>query len=151
MKHLIAKVIVFAFMLVMSFNSFSNAGHVYQSFVTHNEENEPYNNYSYYILRRGIIVQLANYVVQNNARWNFQSDWKFLQAVINFDTGNVVSNTNGKNLIKWLTEDMGIECDPHAHETQHNYADVAYSWCYDNSRADASHRFKFQDGIILSY
>lgn len=126
MKSLITKIVVSAFILVMCVNTLSNAGHVYQSFVTHNEENEPYNNYNYYILRRGIIVQLANYVVQNNARWNFQSDWKFLQAVINFDTGNVVSNTNGKNLIKWLTEDMGIECDPHAHESQYNYADVAY-------------------------
>jgi hypothetical protein len=104
----------------------SHARHLYLSFVTHNEENEPYNNYSYYILRRNLIVQLAQYVVQNNAVWNFQSDWKFLQYVSVFDTGSVVSNTNGKNLIKWLTEDMGIYCDPHAHETQYNYADVAY-------------------------
>ena len=104
----------------------SHARHLYLSFVTHNEENEPYNNYNYYILRRNLIVQLAQYVVQNNAVWNFQSDWKFLQYVSVFDTGSVVSNTNGKNLIRWLTEDMGIYCDPHAHETQYNYADVAY-------------------------
>ena len=121
-----AKAIVFTVLISLSATSFSLAGNIYQSFVTHNEENEPYNNYNYYILRRGIIVQLAQYVVQKNACWNFQSDWKFLQAVNNFDTGSVVSNTNGKNLIKWLTEDMGVECDPHAHETQYNYADVAY-------------------------
>ena len=116
---------VLAFFAAVS-GELSHARHLYLSFVTHNEENEPYNNYNYYITRRNLIVQLAQYVVQNNAVWNFQSDWKFLQWVANFDTGSVVSNTNGKNLIKWLTEDMGIYCDPHAHETQYNYADVAY-------------------------
>ena len=35
-------------------------------------------------------------------------------------------NTNGKNIIKWLSEDKGVECDPHAHENAYNYADVAY-------------------------
>lgn len=122
------KIFLFAgiLLLLSSSHQTAHSAHLYQSFVTHNEENEPYNNYNYYILRRNLIVQLAQYVVQNNAVWNFQSDWKFLQAVYNFDTGSVVQNTNGKNLIKWLTEDMSIECDPHAHETQYNYADVAY-------------------------
>jgi len=99
---------------------------VYLTFVTHNEENEPYNNFNYYIVRRNVIVQLAEIVVSKGAKWNFQSDWKFLFWVKNFDTGSVVTNTNGKNLIKWLTEDKGIICDPHAHEVSHNYADVAY-------------------------
>lgn len=122
------KVILIAGILILLIVRYqpAKAAHLYLSFVTHNEENEPYNNFSYYNLRRNLIVQLAQYVVQNNAVWNFQSDWRFLQAVYNFDTGSVVQNTNGKNLIKWLTEDMNIECDPHAHETQYNYADVAY-------------------------
>ena len=76
--------------------------------------------------RRNIIVQLAEYVQLKGVKWNFQSDWKFLTAVKNFDTGSVIQNTNGKNLMKWLIEDKGISCDPHAHETQYNYADVAY-------------------------
>lgn len=96
------------------------------TFVTHNEENENYTNYSYYILRRNIIVQLADYVQLKGVKWDFQSDWKFLTAVKNFDTGSVILNTNGKNLLRWLTEDKGVSCDPHAHETSHNYADVAY-------------------------
>ncbi|MBS1551212.1 MAG: hypothetical protein JST15_03970 [Bacteroidetes bacterium] len=96
------------------------------TFVTHNEENENYTNFNYYILRRNIIVQLAEYVQLKGVKWDFQSDWKFLVAVKNFDTGSVIINTNGKNLIKWLVEDKGISCDPHAHESQYNYADVAY-------------------------
>ncbi len=96
------------------------------TFVTHNEENENYTNFNYYILRRNIIVQLAEYVQLKGVKWDFQSDWKFLVAVKNFDTGSVILNTNGKNLLKWLVEDKGVSCDPHAHESQYNYADVAY-------------------------
>lgn len=118
---------IFSFIVILnSFNELKATTPVYLTFVTHNEENEIYNNFNYYILRRNITVQLADYVVKKGVKWDFQSDWKFLVAVKNFDTGNVVSNTNGKNLIKWLTEDMGISCDPHAHENQYNYADVAY-------------------------
>ncbi|MDQ3019490.1 MAG: hypothetical protein M3R36_02815 [Bacteroidota bacterium] len=94
---------------------------------THNEDAEPYNNYNYYRIRRNFVVQLADSIAAREVKWNFQSDWKFLQAVKNFDTGNVVLNTNGKNLIKWLIEDKGIDCDPHSHESNgYNYADVAY-------------------------
>jgi len=100
---------------------------IYLTFITHNEDAEPYNtNFNYYILRRNILVQLADYVQSHNVKWDFQSDWRFLQGVRNFDTGSVISNTNGKNIIRWLTEDKGIECDPHAHENAYNYADVAY-------------------------
>ncbi|MCY7361814.1 MAG: hypothetical protein LH629_07070 [Ignavibacteria bacterium] len=128
----------YLFNLVLIFTSFflqNNSTFLYSqtstsvsiTFVTHNEDAEPYNtNYSYYILRRNIVVQLADYVQLKSVKWNFQSDWRFLQAVINFDTGSVIQNTNGKNIIRWLTEDKGVSCDPHAHENQYNYADIAY-------------------------
>lgn len=100
---------------------------VYLTFTTHNEDGEPYNNFIYYKTKRNFIVQLADSIIKRGVKWSFQSDWKFLQAVKNFDTGSVVLNTNGKNLIKWLTEDRGIKCDPHSHEANgYNYADVAY-------------------------
>lgn len=118
---------IFSFILILnSFNDVKATAPVYLTFVTHNEKNENYTNFSYYILRRNIIVQLADCVVLKNVKWDFQSDWKFLVAVKQFDTGSVVLNTNGKNLLKWLVEDKGISCDPHAHESQYNYADVAY-------------------------
>lgn len=100
---------------------------VYLTFTTHNEDAEPYQNFNYYLPRRNFIVRLADSVSKKGAIWDFQSDWKFLQAVKNFDTGSVLQNTNGKNLLKWLKEDMGIEIDPHSHEANgYNYADVAY-------------------------
>lgn len=124
------KKFLFALLLVsasfVAENSFSMAP-VYLTFTTHNEDAEPYQIYNYYIARRNFVVQLANMLQGKNIKWDFQSDWKFLQAVKNFDTGNVVQNTNGKNLLKWLVEDRGISCDPHSHEANgYNYADVAY-------------------------
>ena len=84
-------------------------------------------SFSYYKSKRDLLVQLANIVQSKGAVWSFQSDWKFLLGVSMFDSGSVVSNTNGKNLIKWMVEDKGIFCDPHSHEANgYNYADVAY-------------------------
>src|SRR3990170_8224410 len=76
---------------------------LYLHFVTHNEENDVFlTNYSYYILNRNNIIQLANTVVSKNVKWNFQSDHAFLRAVIKYDTGSTTNNTNGKNIIRWL-------------------------------------------------
>ncbi len=110
-----------------SYLTSQNNPKLYLHFVTHNEENDVFlNNYSYYILNRNNIIQLANVVVSKNVKWNFQSDHAYLRAVIKYDTGSTTNNTNGKNIIRWLVEDMGITCDPHAHETSYNYADVAH-------------------------
>ncbi len=100
---------------------------VYMTLVSHNEDNSPWTTYSFYKPKRDLLVQLANTVQSKGAVWSFQSDWKFLLGVIQFDTGSVVANTNGKNLIRWMVEDKGVICDPHSHEANgYNYADVAY-------------------------
>lgn len=100
---------------------------VYMTLVSHNEDNSNWTTYSFYKPKRDLLVQLSNIVQSKGAVWSFQSDWKFLLGVLMFDTGSVVSNTNGKNLIKWMVEDKGVICDPHSHEANgYNYADVAY-------------------------
>ncbi len=99
---------------------------VYLTLVSHNEDNVQWLTYNYYIQRRNYLVQIANIVQSKGAIWDFQSDWRFLQAVMRFDTGSVVANTNGKNLLRWFAEDKGVICDPHSHENGYNYADVAY-------------------------
>ncbi len=99
---------------------------VYLTLVSHNEDNIQWLTRNYYIQRRNQLVQIANVVQSKGAIWDFQSDWRFLLAVQQFDTGSVVSNTNGKNLLRWFVEDKGVICDPHSHENAYNYADVAY-------------------------
>jgi hypothetical protein len=124
MKSFILPVFIF---LVSVTTAFSQHAPVYLTLVSHTEDNGPWTTFNYYKSKRDLFVQIANIVHSKGAVWSFQNDWKFLQGVMMFDTGSVVSNTNGKNLIKWMTEDMGIFCDPHSHEANgYNYADVAY-------------------------
>ena len=70
------------------------------------------------------LVRFADMLFENGVMFNYQSDWNFLLAAANYDTGT--QTTNGKNIIRYLREDLGFEVDTHAHETQYNYADVAY-------------------------
>lgn len=118
------------FLITISLNhgiTAQNHPPVYMTLASHNEDNSNWTTYSFYKPKRDLLVQLANIVQTKGAAWSFQSDWKFLLGVAMFDTGSVVSNTNGKNLIKWMVEDKGIFCDPHSHEANgYNYADVAY-------------------------
>ncbi len=108
-----------------------NTTPVYVSIVSHNEEpkNSAYEDYTknrdYYLLHRENLRKFALMLSQHNVKYNFQSDWTFLVACLMFDTDSVIKNTNNKNIVRWLKEDIKAEVDPHAHETEYNYADVA--------------------------
>ncbi len=103
---------------------------IYVSIVSHNEEPltgqypDFTSNEDTFWVHRNAVVRFAQMLHDKGVKYNFQSDWNFLMAEIMFDTGT--SSTNNKNLIKYLVEDLGFEVDPHAHETNYNYADVAY-------------------------
>ncbi len=75
---------------------------------------------------RAYVKQIADMIRTKGAKWNYQSDWNFLLAAQQFDKGD--ASTNGKNLLQWMAEDNNgqIQLDPHAHQNQYNYADVAY-------------------------
>jgi hypothetical protein len=92
----------------------------------HNEEATPYHlNSEIFRRQRTALVTFAEMLKRNRVKFNFQPDWTFLQAVYYFDREPGPADTNGKNIIRWLLEDMAFEVNPHAHETQCNYADVA--------------------------
>lgn len=71
------------------------------------------------------IREFAEELKENNVKYNFQSDWNFLLAIGKYDKEGT-PETNNKNLLRYLHEDLGVGIDPHAHETTYNYADVAY-------------------------
>jgi len=105
-------------------------GVLHLTIVSHNEEPSAkrpdyLNDRVYYLQNRTLLVQLVETISKRGAAYNFQSDWNFLQAVAKYDQGDVTSNTSGKNIIKWMVEDRGVQVDPHAHESKYNYADVA--------------------------
>ncbi|MBI5058513.1 hypothetical protein HZB60_01890 [candidate division KSB1 bacterium] len=108
-----------------------NAPPIYVSVVSHNEE--PPGNPDYlssaiiYNNHRTALVEFANMLAGlfgGGVRYNYQSDWNFLQAVDAYDTGT--ESTNNKNVVRWMYEDLGYSIDPHAHESEYNCADVAY-------------------------
>ena len=104
---------------------------VYVTVVSHNEEGGGggpvyTDDQNFYLQNRTLVKLLAETITSRGAAYNFQSDWNYLKAVAMFDVGSVTTNTNGKNIVCWMKEDLGVEIDPHAHETLYNYADVAY-------------------------
>ncbi|MCK4342304.1 MAG: hypothetical protein KAY37_11345 [Phycisphaerae bacterium] len=103
---------------------------IYVSIVMHNEEplsglypdfvNDP----PAFWQHRDALVQFVNMLFDHGVMFNYESDWNFLQAAQMYDNGT--PSTNGKNIVRYIKEDLGFEVDPHAHESQYNYADVAY-------------------------
>lgn len=101
---------------------------VYINIVSHNEENYTYfsNPTSFYNMRPRIL-QMAQVTAAKGAKWHLGSDNVMLRAIIKCDTGSVQLNTGGLNVLKYVstTYPNNVECDPHAHESTYNYADIA--------------------------
>jgi hypothetical protein len=74
-------------------------------------------NQAQYAQYRALVKQIADMMRSKGAKWNYQSDWNFLDAGLKYDKGD--ASTNNKNLFRWLAEDNGgqIQLDPHAHES----------------------------------
>ncbi|MFH0980409.1 MAG: hypothetical protein V2A79_02590 [Planctomycetota bacterium] len=104
---------------------------VYVTIVSHNEEPgggrpDYMADQNFYLQNRDLVKLMAETITSRGAAYNFESDWNYLKAVAMYDVGSVTDDTGGKNIVRWMKEDLGVEVDPHAHETQYNYADVAY-------------------------
>ncbi len=104
---------------------------VHVSVITHSEEykktgSEPdyVNDEDAFWSARKNVVNFAEMLHEEGVKYNYQSDWTFLLAATKFDKGD--ESTNGKNFLRYLKEDLGFEIDPHAHESEYSYADVAY-------------------------
>jgi hypothetical protein len=109
---------------------------LYVSVVSHNEEDErrfgSLDTREGYLEFRESLLKFAHMLKRYGAKYNWQSEMRFLRAVERFDKSKVLESTNGKNIVRYLKEDLGFEVDPHSHETgyikseAYNYADVAY-------------------------
>ena len=105
---------------------------VYVVLFMHNEDgvfgnlNEPQTQ-TQYIRHRNTLVEFGELLNMYNTPFCWQSDWKFLQAVLKYDTPVLMDSTTGKNLVRFLSEDCGITVEAHSHENYgYNYADVAH-------------------------
>jgi hypothetical protein len=107
-------------------------GVVYVSLFMHNEDSalgdlsQP-DTRTVYLNKRQGLVDFARMLKRNGVAFCWQSDWKFLEGVLLYETPELMAVTNNKNLVRWLSEDMGLSVDAHSHENYgYNYADVAY-------------------------
>jgi len=109
---------------------------VYVTIISHNEERTSrFGRLDYeegYLEFRNSLLRFANMLKKHEAKYNWQSEMRFLRSVEKFDKGTVLESTNGKNIVRYLKEDLGFEVDPHCHEVGYvdgeiyNYADIAY-------------------------
>jgi len=100
---------------------------LYIQFVSHNEDNIGYkDNINQYLAARNNLKSVAQGFQTRNVKWNLGSDYSMLFAALKYDTNSVIVNTAGKNILKYLKEDYGVECDPHSHESKYNYGTIAY-------------------------
>lgn len=104
---------------------------IYVSFASHNED-EFHPDYPNYIddeatfwEHRANAIAYAEMLVSHGVKYDFQTDWNFLLAVQKYDQGD--DSTSGKNILRYLHEDLGVDIDPHSHENGgYNFVDVAY-------------------------
>ncbi len=121
-------IFVFGLFIISTANHIvAQAPKLFITIVSHNEDNIGYDvSSSLYYSKRLAMVGTCNMFQTKNVKYNYGGEWVALEAIANLDTGSVLANTNGKNILRWLVEDLGFECDPHSHETTRNYADVHY-------------------------
>ncbi|CAM2005371.1 hypothetical protein [Acanthopleuribacter pedis] len=72
---------------------------------------------------RDNLVERLQLIPSHGAALNWQSDHVVLEAILDFENQVDQSNTNDKNIVRYLVEDLGFSVDPHAHTSY--CADVA--------------------------
>lgn len=80
-----------------------------------------------YLRLRASLIAIAQRAAAHQLQWTLQPDWKYLEAARVYEDAETTAGTNGKNLFRYLREDLGVVIDPHSHENGgYNYTDVAY-------------------------
>lgn len=100
---------------------------LYIQFVSHNEDNFAYlDNVNNYLAARNNLKTVGQSFQSRAVKWNLGSDYILLKAALKYDTNSVLTSTSGKNILKYLKENLGVECDPHSHESRYNYGTIAW-------------------------
>jgi hypothetical protein len=103
---------------------------IYVTFFSHNEDEQDWqrllNDEQEYLHYRSVLIAKIKLLHQYNAVVNWESEYVVLNAMKKYEKGDLLKATNGKNVLRWMVEDMGMKVDPHGHLFQYNYADLAY-------------------------
>ncbi|MBW2699268.1 MAG: hypothetical protein JRF33_00485 [Deltaproteobacteria bacterium] len=103
---------------------------VYVTFYSHNEEGGYWeslvdDSVAYGEYRADLVAKIT-LLRQHGAVLNWESDHSVLRAMAAHEQGALLDETQGKNVLAWMVEDMGMVVDPHGHLTTYNYADLAH-------------------------
>ncbi|MCX5745939.1 MAG: hypothetical protein NT062_25965 [Proteobacteria bacterium] len=109
------------------------AGQVHVVLFTHIEDSAPAGTLgsdqsrTVYLGLRAKMIEMAERSAAHDLRWVLQPDWKWLEAARLYEDSTTTATTGGKNVLRYLHEDLRVTIDPHSHENGgYNYADVAY-------------------------
>jgi hypothetical protein len=108
-------------------------GGVYVVMFTHIEDNTPMGELGTpmsrmaYVEFRERLIEFAERTTSHGLTWVLQPDWKLLEAALLVEDAELMSNTGGQNVLRYLAEEHGVVIDPHSHENGgYNYTDVAH-------------------------
>ena len=108
-------------------------GAVHVVLFTHIEDNTPggvigtTTSRTSYMNLRARLIELAERSRSHGLAWSLQPDWKYLEAARVYEDAQTMATTGGKNVFRYLHEDLGVAIDPHSHESGgYNYSDVAH-------------------------
>ena len=99
---------------------------VYVTINSHAENSIIINSEQRYKQYRGDLLKRAKLIHSYNAKLNWESDYSVLLAMQEYEKNNLYTDTNNKNILQYLVEDLTDSVDPHLHPTEYNYADIAY-------------------------
>ena len=99
---------------------------VYVTFNSHNEDSwgSVVGNEQAYTSYRRNLVEKLKLISENGAKLHWQTDTVVLEAMAEFEDSIDNGDTNGKHILKYISEDLGFSIDPHSHSTL--LSDVAY-------------------------
>ncbi|MDH5492141.1 MAG: hypothetical protein OEY14_09320 [Myxococcales bacterium] len=93
---------------------------IFVSIVSHNEDDvrydRAYGSADQLVGMRDAILEIADLTAAEGASYDFQTDWRFLEALRTYETDADRAMTNGKTLLRYLAEDRGVSIEPHSHE-----------------------------------
>jgi len=95
-----------------------------------NPENSNYPDFSLdenreeYIRFRTNLINFCEMLHSYNVSVNWMTNWNFLNGVLKWEDSGLMAETNGKNVVRYISEDLEMCVGAHCHENMgYNYAD----------------------------
>ncbi len=106
----------------------SSSPKIYVTIYSHNEDSwgSVVNAPADYVSYRNNLLERLKLIASHGATLNWQSDLTVLEAMIKYEPDSPKTDTNAKNIVRYMVEDLGFSVDPHGHLVYANYADLAY-------------------------